>query len=325
MEPLSVGQSRVNTLKLRRTAQSWYILTIPFNVVPGYDVEAARREMDDDSFRREICLDWTASGNRAVFSQWRESLHVAREPLDFNPEREIHLGWDPAYTGTPAFAITQINPMGQWQIFPPVCPPPDVSVGPYEFGCMVADHLQREYATPYGLDLDDLKMVHIGDPWGRARVPRPGQSKKEAASFYDILKRGIDIVTGQDEDGNPIYEHKPGWGWKVIPGAVNITERLEAVRSRLTTILPGGYPGLVVDPRASLIIRSFGGLYAYKDYGDGNYSREPNKGYESNIMDAIGYIATRLFAKHKPIKERDEDDDDIPRHEFRSMASGRYD
>jgi hypothetical protein len=110
---------------------------------------------------------------------------------------------------------------------------------------------------PYGLDLDDLKMIHIGDPWGRARVPRPGQSKKEAASFYDILKRGIDIRTGQDEDGNPVYEHKPGWGWKVIPGAVNITERLEAVRSRLSTILPGGYPGLVVDPRATLIISGF--------------------------------------------------------------------
>jgi hypothetical protein len=51
---------------------------------------------------------------------------------------------------------------------------------------------------------------------------------------------------------------------------------------------------------------AFGGLYAYKDYGDGNYSRDPNKGYESNVMDAIGYIATRMDAKHKPIKERDE-------------------
>lgn len=322
--PLEIGEVKTNTLKLRRTRQAWYVLTVPFHVVPGYDVEAARREMDDESFRREIMLDWTASGNKAIYTQYREQTHVALEPLTFYPQRELHVGWDPAYTGTPAFAITQINPMGQWQIFPSVCPPPDVSVGPYEFGCMVADHLQREYATPFGMDLFDLKMVHIGDPWGRARVPRPGQSKKEAASFYDILRHGIDVIVGDDEDGRPIYEHRPGWGWRVIPGAVNITDRLEAVRSRLSLILPGGYPGVVIDPRAQLVIRGFGGEYAYKDYGDGNYSREPNKNYVSNIMDAIGYVATKLFAKYKPVKERDEDDDDGPVHEFRSMASSRY-
>jgi hypothetical protein len=319
------AEKRERVLRRRVTAQGWTVLTVPWTCVPGYDIAGLRKILDDDSFRREVEIDWTASGNRAVYTTWKESIHVAMEPLDFNPSEPLRVGWDPAYTGTPAFAITQINPMGQWQIFPSVCPPPDMSVGPYEFGCMVADHLQREYATPNGMDLDDLKLIHIGDPWGRARVPRPGQSKREAASFYDILKRGIDIRVGEDEDGHSVYEHKPGWGWKVIPGAVNITERLEAVRSRLSTILPGGYPAIVVDPRATLIIRGFGGEYAYKDYGDGSYSRDPNKNYVSNVMDALGYIATRMDAKHKPIKERDEDDDDTPRHEFRSMASGRYD
>lgn len=318
-------EGRGRLLKRKVTLQGWHVLTIPASAVPNYPMEELRKILDDDSFRREVMIDWNASGNRAVYPQFRESLHVAVDPLDIDIESPIYVGWDPAYSGIPAFAITQINPMGQWQIFPPVCPRADLSIGPYEFGQMVADHLQREYAMPHGIDIDDLKLVHIGDPAGRARMPRPGQPKKEAASFYEIIKKGIDVVVGKGEDGDPIYEHRPGWGWKVIPGAVNITDRLEGVRSRLTTILPGGYPALVVDPRATLIIRAFNGAYAYKEYSDGSYSRDPNKSYESHIMDALGYIATRLYAKHKPVKEIDEDDDNVPRHEFRSMASGRYD
>jgi hypothetical protein len=318
-------EKRQRVLPLRKTAQSWWVLTVPHTAVPGYPVEELRKILDDDAFETEVLINWERARGKVVFPQWNRALHVSVDDLEINPNETIYCGFDPAYTGTPAFVPTQINAMGQWQIFPAVCPPPNQTVGPYEFGERVASYLQREFAMPHGLELDDLKLVFIGDPWGNARVPRPGQAKREAASFYEILKKGIDVVVGQDQDGNPVYEHRPGWGWKVIPGAVNITARLEAVRSRLSTLLPGGYPAMVVDHRAESFIAAMGGAYHYKDYGDGTYGRDPEKNWHANIVDAAAYIATRLYAKHKPTKERDEDDDDTPRHEFRSMASGRYD
>src|SRR5205085_4560436 len=104
------------------------------------------------------------------------------------------------------------------------------------------------------------------------------------------------------EDGDRRVIKKPGWGWQIRPGAVDVTTRLEAVRSRLRMGMRDGIPALVVDPRATTIIDGMLGLYSYKQFSDGTYDRHPTKGWISHQMNALEYLASRLFS-HIPDTE----------------------
>lgn len=314
-------------LPFRSTKDGWHIIEIDWFDVEGYQFEAACQGLTEDMIRSEILRDWSVSTGRRVYSQYSPRIHRSVEPLQFWPDRPLTCGWDFAWGGdsVPAFTPTQINPMGQWQIFPCLAPEEGSSMGAYEFCESVADYLLREFAVPHGLELEDLHLVHIGDPSGRARIPRPGEKAKEATSWYDIMNRGIDVHIGIDDHGDPVIEHKRGWKWRCIPGAVNITSRLEAVRSRLSMILPGGWPGLVVDVRAESIHSAFMGQYQYQEYNDGTFSRNPLKNRASDIMDSLGYAATKLFAQPKVDDNDEEDDDDRSKREpFKSHAAGRW-
>lgn len=305
---------------LRRwdTTDGWTVLSVPHTAVPNYDFEKVTEGMTEDQIQREVLLNWSVVVGRAVWPEFNYDRHVALDPIEFDPETPLHVGWD--WGGCPAFVPTQLNSFGQWLIFPSLSPPDTRTTGVYEFAQEVADHLLREYAAPNGMGLEDLKLVHIGDPNGAGRPPRTGQRRQELRSCFEILRRGIDIYTGDEEDAQ-IAERRPGWGWNVIPGAVNITARLEAVRSRLTTMLQGGLSAMVVDPRATTVIEGMGGSYAYKQYSDGTYSRDPDKSYWSHTCDAMGYVGTRLFAR--PTRQ-DRDEDDERRSTFISGAAPRW-
>lgn len=317
-------QPKKRILPLRKTKDNWWVLSVGWEVVPGYPYAKLKKELPEDQFRTEVLRDWSASRGRKVYSQYRDELHLAREPLDVDPTGTIFCGWDFAWGGAsvPAFVPTQINGAGQWQIWPALAPLENTSVGIYEFCSEVADYLYREFALPYGKELRDLKLVHIGDPSGRNRMPRPGEKKNEAASWYDVMRRGLDVCIGYDDHDDPVIEHKPGWGWICTPGAVNISTRLEAVRSRLSLILPGGWPGLVLDPRAESIRTAFLGEYHFEEYSDGTYSDKPEKNRASDIMDALAYAATRMFSQPQ-MSQDDEEDEDRPRHEWVSHAANR--
>jgi hypothetical protein len=312
-------------LPLRKTADDWYVLEIDYHQVPGYSLKAATRGLTEDVIQAEFLRNWHAVTGARVFRTYRTEIHRSIEPLEFDPTKPLVVGWDFAWGGqsVPAIVPSQINMMGQWQIFPSLAPQVGSSIGAYEFCEQVADYLYREFALPYDLELKDLKMVHIGDPAGRNRIPRPGEKKNEAASWYDIMNRGLEVTLGVDDFGDPVIQKKPGWGWKCIPGAVNLTARLEAVKSRLSLILPGGWPGLVVDVRAIDIHTGFLGGYHFEEHGDGQFSREPKKDRMSDVFDALCYSATKLFAQPK-IEAIEEEDEDTVRHTpYRSHASGR--
>ncbi|MHA2642985.1 MAG: hypothetical protein V2G41_10095 [bacterium JZ-2024 1] len=308
---------------IRDTKSGWRIATVHYSVVPGYNFEAATRGLSDEAIRQEFEIDWSTTKGRRVYPEFGREHHIATEPLEYNSGRPLYCGWD--FGGCPALAITQVNALGQWLIFPPVVPGEESSVGVYEFGQIVADHLTREYAVPNGLDLKQLQVVHFGDPAGAAPPPRVGERPRETRSCFDIIYKGIEIDVGRSKDGERAIIRKPGFGWRIIPGKVGITERLEAVRARLTMTLRDGLPALVVDPRATIIHEAFLGGYNYASRRDGGYDYFPEKNYYSHIMDALGYIATRLFAySSKGLEEEDMwDDEAYYCRGFRSHASGR--
>lgn len=303
-----------------KTPDGWSRLTIHHSLVPDYDYEDACEGLTDEAIRQELEIDWSASKGRRVYPEFGSRLHVALDPLPFNQHRALYCGWD--FGGTPAFVISQLNAFGQWLIYPGLAPSEDATIGVYEFGHLVADYIQREFATPYGKTLRDLKLIHFGDPAGAARPPRTGDKPEETQSCFEILEKGLKVVIGHERSGHPIFEVKPGFGFKIQPGAVNITERLEAVRARLKMVLKDGLPALVVDPRAAVIKDAFNGGYTYPQRHDGTYDDKPKKNWYSHSMDALQYVATRLFVTMEG--EEEEDEDRERRTEFRSQAAGRH-
>jgi hypothetical protein len=267
----------------------------------------------------ELEIDWTASKGRRVYGEAGRERHVALEPIPFDPDRPLRLAWD--IPGTPACAIAQINAYKQVCLFPTISMPESYEEGVWEFGQMVADHLLQEYASPYGMALEDLLLVHIGDPAGKYRPVRSAARRQETRAAWDVLRVGSRMYMGEDEYGNPIYEERPGWGWHFVAGAVDHTTRQEAVRARLRGSVGAGLPALIIDPRAHVLINGFMGGYHYKEYEDGTYGREPEKNFYSHTLNAVEYLMTQLQAQ--PIRHRSDDDETEP-EPYVSRASGRH-
>ncbi len=313
----SVG-SPAGLFPVKRTEDGWTVATLHWSLVPNYDYAEASKGLTDEAIRRELELDWSASSGKRVYPEYSPKVHLAKDALLFDPHQPLYCGWD--FGGTPAWVPTQLNALGQWLVFPGIAPLDDQTIGVYEFGQLVADHLTREYASPIGRELSDLKLIHFGDPAGAARPPRTGDRPQEVQSCFEILKNGLYIELGPGDDGSRRVRRQPGFGWKINPGAVNITDRLESVRARLLTLLSGGLPALVVDPRATAIADGFGGGYCYPQRADGTYGRDPAKNWFSHSLDALAYIATRLFCR--PVEE-DDDDERERAPGFRSFAAPR--
>jgi hypothetical protein len=306
-------------LPLTLTTDGWYVLRIHYSAVPHYNIDEARRGFTtEQDRRRELEIDWSASSGVQVYPQFDRDRHVAAKPIPFDPRQPLYCGWD--FGGCPAFVVTQLNSHGQWLILSAVAPAEGQSISTYEFGQMVADHLQHEYVLPAGLEgLEDLRLLHFGDPAGGQRAIHGATTRaSQARSHFEIIRDGVDVHLGRDERGEEVVDSLPGWGWYIAPGAVDLPTRMNAVVARLKLSLNNGAPAIVVDPRCEVIVDGFNGGYHYPVRADGRVEYDPAKTYHSHAMNALEYVGTRLF-RQAP-KETDED---APRHEVRSRAAGR--
>jgi hypothetical protein len=283
-----------------RTPQGWMCVQVPFLAVPGYDIVEACKGQGEEAIRKELLLDWLASKGKIVLPEFAPHWHVADHQLDYYPDTPLILGWD--MPGCPACSILQVNPYRQVCLLGSLQPKEEESIGVYEFGQLVAERLLREFAAPNDMALRDLQILHYGDPTGSKLIPRPGEAPQEARSCYDILDRGVRMIMGHDKRNQPIYEDRPGWGWRVMPGAVGITDRLEALRARLRMTVGQGLPAFVVCPTAKDAIKALSS-YQYKELSEGRYSDFPDKNWASHGVDSIAYPLTRI--NEQPPKDRD--------------------
>ncbi len=310
-------------LPLRKTSIGFWVLRCPHTAKPDYDFDRACEGMDRTDIATEILIDWNAGSGLRIYPEFNPDLHVAKRDLPYYPNYPLSCGWD--FGLSPACVICQLNPLGQLQIFPSLCPEEREFDGIYSFGERVADHLLRTYAAPEGKSLADLDLYHVGDPAGRAmlRHTAGGRTSRDLNSCFQILNRGVTLHMGEDEDGHDIGERLPGWGWIVQPGEVSHFKRQEAVRGRLRTLLRGGMPALIIDPREEFLISAFSGGFHRKQYADGTYDRNPLKNHFSHGMDALAYLCSRLFSH--PSRPEEEFAEDIVRPEpFRSQSSAYH-
>jgi hypothetical protein len=306
------------TLPTFKTPDQWTVVRIHYDRIPDYDRAAASAGMSVDQERQELEIDWNASSHKRVYPEFGE-IHIAAEPIPFDPNLPLVLGWD--FGDVPACNFTQLQKSGTWVLWQPEVGDPDLAVGIYEFGERVYDRIIRDFARPYRRAYADLQISHYGDPAGNAKPPRTKATtdeKIELRSAYEVLDRGMEIVVGYDHRGEAEVRRLKGWGWKVQKGAVSDAERQEAVRGRLTRII-GGRPGLLCDPGASILIAGFYGAYHYKQRADGTYESKPNKNWHSHPLDAAAYIATRLFQ----VREREDDDEDSQHQPARRSQASR--
>ena len=91
----------------------------------------------------------------------------------------------------------------------------------------------------------------------------------------------------------------------IEPGEQNLERRLDAVRSRFNRMIDGE-PAILVHPRCKTIRKAFRGGYKFRRLqvsGD-RYTDKPDKDQFSHPMDAVQYVATRLFT----VDEKNRDD-----------------
>jgi hypothetical protein len=315
----------MRVIPVRDLDTGWTIASIAGRtVVPDYPYSALSSGMDEMQRRQELDLDWTASTGKRVYPEFGP-IHCSIDPLPYDEHLPLICGWDlPASTGgTPAFAPTQLSDAGQWMIYPPVCAEESEQVGTYAFGERVARYLREEFAEPSGVTLDELKLIHWADPAGNAPPIRTyGMNpKQELRSAYQTLLNGEREFLYEDEEGEPVYHEKPGFGWMMQPGEMSIQGRQAAMRARLTALLPGGVPALIVDPNADIILVALKGGYCFDQRTDGRYELDPTKNKFSHVVNALEYAASRLsYARPK----RREDDDRPSRARWRAPGRSRW-
>lgn len=307
-------------LPKRHTSLGWAITEIGYESVPGYDLAAAKKGLSAAAIQTELERNWLASQDKSIYPEFSSKLHVVQEALPFDPRGILWVGLD--MPGTPAAVVSQLDVFGRLCVLSSLAPPERETIGAYEFGEALAEHLTREYARPHRLRLWDLRLEFVGDPAGWAKIPRPGESPKEARSCFEILRDGIVIRLGYDERGQEVVEEKPGWGWEVQPGPVSRTDREEPLRARMKALLGNDVFALAIHQDNRTLIEGLAGAHCYKQRSDGRYELDPFKGPHSHVVNALEYVCASLFPDVRSDNDEDEDEDSY-RHEYASGARGR--
>lgn len=279
-------------------AGDWTVLEIRgVRDVPGYNADDFRG-MSVQKHRAEVLGDWTASGGKIVYPEYGD-VHEPQGPLPFNPKEPLLCGWDlPAATGgTKAFVATQLSSVGQWCIYGSIQEGEEEKIGTYEFAERVYGWLYEKFAEPAGMRVEDLRITHYADPAGNQKALRG--DAKEVRSAYEIIYGGEKYV---GPDGELIT--KAGFGWVMHPGEVSLRKRMEAVITRLLATSGGG-PALVVAKSATILRAAFRGGYHYPQRSDGRYELDPSKNKYSHPMNALEYVASKIFVAraYDPVAE----------------------
>ena len=190
-----------------------------------------------------------------VFPEYSDHVHC--KEFEVVKGLPIYRGWD--FGLSPACVFTQLMPNGQWRIFDEVIA---TRMGARAMGEQVIQHTNVTYP-------DTLIDGDYGDPAGRT----PGEAD-EKTCFQILQGQGIDIEAGEQ----------------------NVERRLDAVRSRFNRMVDGA-PSILIHPRAKTIRKAFRGGYKYRrlQVSGERYTDKPDKDAFSHPMDALQYVATRLF------------------------------
>lgn len=193
---------------------------------------------------------------RAIFPEYSDERHCRK--VDPIPGMPIFRGWD--FGLTPACVFSQLQPNGQWLVFDEIT---SESSGITAF----AEVVQRYCSVVF--PGAKTRFIDYGDPAGMQRA------QTDERTCFQILH---------------------GKGVMIEPGMQTLATRLEAIRKPLVTMVDKK-PQFILHPRCAKLRRGFLGQYKFRRLriAGNNYSDMPEKNEVSHPMDALQYVATRIF------------------------------
>ena len=173
-----------------------------------------------------------------------------------NTASPIYRGWD--FGLTPSCVFAQLSPTGQFLVADELV---SESMGIDNFSDDVVAHSSQFYP--------DAEFIDLGDPAGQQRA-----QTDEKTCFQILHSKGVMIEAGIQ----------------------SMQIRLESVRKPLTRLVMGK-PGFQLHPRCKMLRKAFMGGYQFRrlQTSGERFTSVPDKNQYSHPMDALQYIATRLF------------------------------
>jgi hypothetical protein len=190
---------------------------------------------------------------RAVFPEYRDSVHCAREPLTPIPGLPLIIGID---LGLQACAVIgQRTAGGQWRVCDEMLTD---GLGLARFGEMLGARLANWYP-----DFDQIELW--ADPAGAAR------SASDARTGLSVLSGAV---------GRPVRAASTN----------DLSVRLEAVRAPLNRMVDGA-PGFLLSPVCPRLRKALAGGYHLRriQVSGERYADKPEKDEHSHVSDACQY------------------------------------
>lgn len=242
---------------------SWQFTTLQGGNVPESEIEAAKKDLDELSFRAEFLGDFVSFLGR-VYEPFNYKEHCA--PFEYNPDNDLIICLD--FNFSPGCAV--------------ICQEQQLPNG--EFGTAVVGevYIPRGSSTPAVC----RRIIHDwGNHKGRIRVygdatGAAGGSSRISGSDWDLAK-----MTLHPHYGDRLFFNVP---------AANPPERVRvnAVNSRLKSA--AGIIRLMVDPvKAPRTVRDLEGVQLLEG-GSGEIDKKVNPDL-THLSDALGYYLVREF------------------------------
>lgn len=229
------------------------------NLAEGYYQKLAELNKHDKRWVRRMILNQFAPSRAGdpVFEEWADDLHYAAEPIVFDPQRPLYLGFDQGLT-QPACIAAQRAPNGQWRVLHEVVP-----------GRMNA----RRFAERVKEDLAEVcPNARVAGAWADPAGFDGADREAGELAWAETVGRELSIA--------------------IQPAPSNeIDLRHQAVKDELTFMVDGATPGLLVSPRCKELRKGFASHYMFeKRKLEQSQSRKPIKNFWANPHDALQYL-----------------------------------
>lgn len=195
---------------------------------------------------------------KPVYRSFNPEIHVAKQPLRYNPHQPLVMGFDAGLT--PAGVFGQLDPHGRLLV-----------LGELTSENMGAKRFCTEKVKPMLVQRFPQPQLQIAaDPAVRQRA------QTDERSVAQIVEQQLQV--------------------RVRPASSNaLVDRLGAVEDYLCRLTDMG-PALLIDPSCTNLIRGFKSAYRYSISNKGQVADSPEKNEASHVHDAMQYLAMAFKA-----------------------------
>jgi hypothetical protein len=249
------------------TRDGVHVLRIHYTADPGKRSpewkEQAMQATTQQDWAQEMEIDWTVVHGVPWYPEFSTDLHVSKQYLIPIPSAPVIAGID--YGLTPATVFIQTTAHGQILVHHPELQSWDSGI--YRHGQLM------KAAAQY---FPNSTIHWYGDPAGNQRA--------------------------QNDERTCVQELRESYGINVMNGPVAAAQRDIPIRKALTTLLHGGKPQLLIDPRCTWLIEALKGGYRRKQINDVVLDELDDNEY-THIVDALGYAVSRInYGGEQPLK-----------------------